>query len=711
MEYGDNQVHFDPIRAVQSIKLSNNYRTARSNDNFLSTVVLNTYFFNNAVVHHDDIKQSPPKNFHYDADDQFSDSSSNDDDDDASSSTYCSSNSYSSEDDDSCSETKTDEHSHSNSRHDSVDLIASHQHNGHSLSSRHKLSSSMDNVATISHQLHRIEPNGMESVSKITMKPGALQHAASNPDDTTLRVEHEERRSHRPLPRHGMHHKHHTMMTLHDVPSAVRHRQNVSKASKILGIHSNAVILANSRSKTRRRAYQYSHSQSKSLQNIGTAAYRKTHPHPVMDDEMKMIEGDDDEEEEEFDDDEEWELSEHEMDAPLNFDNFRHQKRSSDTGRLLMRSHTVDLTNCPPLKDEVDGDAISSHRGHHGHGHRQRPYDQPPPPPPSYGPYRHHQRGITTLNVGDHSGLHDDHHLNPFSAAHRVAPNSMSIHGASSSRRHRLSISKSPSESASDVIEIKVRIDATKRGYLFIGILPANKINVVVQPGFMFGFNAFSHSLHGFSGKLYHDGVQSEYCFSPNNAATKRRNSGSKQRIVISSNANTNGNGAGSTLTPSTAPNSGNRSAAATTTVAVTEDLATMTPEIGGDGDGNGENEEYRNHFGGNEEATTSRTVTVAPPPPTQHLRSGSHSASKVDQCKLPLLQSGDVVTVKMRLNRNNGKFAVIYCINDIDYGVAWKAIDPGFTVGITMVGRSEQITLISCTYRPHKNDKSCVIL
>merc|ERR1719295_2086493 len=264
MEYGDNQVHFDPIRAVQSIKLSNNYRTARSNDNFLSTVVLNTYFFNNAVVHHDDIKQSPPKNFHYDADDQFSDSSSNDDDDDASSSTYCSSNSYSSEDDDSCSETKTDEHSHSNSRRDSVDLIASHQHNGHSLSSRHKLSSSMDNVATMSHQLHRIEPNGMESI-----KPGALQHAASNPDDTTLCVGNEERRSHRPLPRHGMHHKHHTMMTLHDVPSAVRHRQNVSKASKILGIHSNAVILANSsRRKRRRPHYNASHRQTTSLYNV-----------------------------------------------------------------------------------------------------------------------------------------------------------------------------------------------------------------------------------------------------------------------------------------------------------------------------------------------------------------------------------------------------------------------------------------------------------
>ena len=64
-------------------------------------------------------------------------------------------------------------------------------------------------------------------------------------------------------------------------------------------------------------------------------------------------------------------------------------------------------------------------------------------------------------------------------------------------------MSKSTSESPSDVIEIKLRIDATKRGYLFVGILPADKINVVVQPGFMFGFNAFSHSLHGFSGKVY----------------------------------------------------------------------------------------------------------------------------------------------------------------------------------------------------------------
>merc|ERR1711974_376248 len=151
------------------------------------------------------------------------------------------------------------------------------------------------------------------------------------------------------------------------------------------------------------------------------------------------------------------------MDAPLNFDNFRHQKRSSDTGRLLMRSHTVDLTNCPPLNDEANGDPVSSHRDYRGpHGHRQRPYDHPPPPPPPlppHGPHRHHQRGITTLNVGDHSGLHDDHHLNPFSASHRVAPHAVSMQGASSSRRHRLSMSKSASESASDVIEIKIRID------------------------------------------------------------------------------------------------------------------------------------------------------------------------------------------------------------------------------------------------------------
>ena len=174
MEYGDDQVHFDPIRAVQSINLSNNYRTARSNDNFLSTVILNTYFFNNAVLHHDDIKQSPPKKFHYNTDDQFSESSSSADDDPSSSSFSSTSSTCSSsaddddeEDDDgrsTTSETKTEDlDSHS---HGLMDLLApsatATTSNGHrprhSHSSRHQVSSSMNNVESISNQLHLLQP-------------------------------------------------------------------------------------------------------------------------------------------------------------------------------------------------------------------------------------------------------------------------------------------------------------------------------------------------------------------------------------------------------------------------------------------------------------------------------------------------------------------------------------------------------------------------
>eukprot|EP01084_Bolivina_argentea_P233387 393119_1 len=84
--YGDDKVHFDPVRAVQSIKLTNNYRTAQSNDNFLSTVILNTYFFNNTVLHHSDINQPPPK-LPYDTTEHHSSSESSctsSDDDDAS---------------------------------------------------------------------------------------------------------------------------------------------------------------------------------------------------------------------------------------------------------------------------------------------------------------------------------------------------------------------------------------------------------------------------------------------------------------------------------------------------------------------------------------------------------------------------------------------------------------------------------------------------
>merc|ERR1712130_93023 len=92
-------------------------------------------------------------------------------------------------------------------------------------------------------------------------------------------------------------------------------------------------------------------------------------------------------------------------------------------------------------------------------------------------------------------------------------------------KRNRLSISgKSANGELSDVIEIKFRIDRTKKGYLFIGILPANKINAVVQPGFMFGFNEFSYSFHGYSGKIYHDKIQSEYYFAQNNKDKNEQN-------------------------------------------------------------------------------------------------------------------------------------------------------------------------------------------
>lgn len=644
--------------------------------------------------------------------------------------------------------------------------------------------------------VHSNLPNHLETTNRSlsSSKVGALQHASSSPNGSEIRSG-------------RMHHKHHTVTNLYHVPSKIhkahstRHRQNVSKASKILGIHSNAVILANSsRRKRRRPHYNASHRQTTSLFNVHdvrNGPSRSTiglnsnglrsnglnpnalnsnalnpndvnatglnpnglssnglnpnglssnglNPNRLND--MKMIEDEDDGDEfgdddpdiyaadeakqdgEEWIDDEEdqWdddELSDDEMDAQLKFDKFRPQKRSSNTGRLLMRSATVDLT-----ESKASNQADTAQRNSKIHRHSPQPPTTMAPKPSIHRRHQH-QRGITTLNVGDHSGLHDDHHLNPFSANrmnrdHGRARPSMQ----SSSRRHRLSMSKSMSESTSDVIEIKLRIDATKRGYLFIGILPANKINVVVQPGFMFGFNAFSHSLHGFSGKLYHDGVQSEYCFSQNNALSKRKNSGSRQRTLIS-NGNGHGNQLGNntvnavgstattTASPSTATSNNAATAATAATVAAAEDLvstaAGTTLTASGTATVNGvsnvqsaENErkinnDVINNFRENEEATTS-TVSVA-----QHHRNGQLSAHK----NLPVLQSGDIVTVKMRLNRNNGKFAVIYCINNVDYGVAWKAIDPPVTVGITMVGRSEQITLLSCTYRPHKNDKSCVIL
>merc|ERR1712228_735570 len=294
----------------------------------------------------------------------------------------------------------------------------------------------------------------------------------------------------------------------------------------------------------------------------------------------------------------------------LKFDAFKTQKRNTGIGHMS-RSQTVDLTNSPKLQSL-------------------------------------------------HLTVNDEHD--------RI------VHKSNKSKRSRLSVSKQTTngQEASDVIEISLRIDRTKKGYLFIGIIPCNKINSVVQPGFMFGFSPYSYSFHGYSGKIYHDKMQSDYCFSSHNTSNAKKNKQAKTASHSRSN-----------------------------TVDITLSSAS-NHNFGRAMHASFDSSDHIRSNGNNEEKEESEDLLV---------RKERNKKQKNGTQKLPVLKSGDIVTLKMKLNRNNGKFAVIFAVNEIDYGVAWKSIDPPVTVGITMVGRQEQITLLSCNYKPNKNDKSCVIL
>merc|ERR1712113_109474 len=160
-----------------------------------------------------------------------------------------------------------------------------------------------------------------------------------------------------------------------------------------------------------------------------------------------------------------------------------------------------------------------------------------------------------------------------------------------------------------------------------------------------------------------------DYCFSSNNTSAARKKQNAKNR------AHSRSNTVDITLSSSTTMNNGN---------------------------GNGFQRNMHTHFVSTDHITESKqndTNDQKDESDQLLVRNGGTTSTtkkskknkKVNH-KLPVLKSGDIVTLKMKLNRNNGKFAVIYAVNEIDYGVAWKGIDPPVTVGVTMVGRQEQI-------------------
>ena len=530
-------------------------------------------------------------------------------------------------------------------------------------------------IRTISAKGFKKKKNMNNGVDKPNINK--MHHSSSIPDNPNSTTQ-----------RHGHHAHANTMTNLYYVPSKIRHQANPNKASKILGINSDAVILANHNRKKRKPRIQNnghgaghrhrksnSFSDKLSLKNLkntisGNNTKSKTSITPSPSPKPRMnvtkhveVKDNDNEEEESFAEEDDDYYDDDEMDSDeldevkIKFDKFRPQKRNTGSRRELARSQTVDWTN--KKLNIYDDDSKSMKRK-------------------------------VVINENNNT-------IQKSQTMHTQIPSTSMPSGR---RRSRLSISGKSGGDSSDVIEITFRIDKTKKGYIFIGLLPANKINNVVQPGFMFGFNEYSYGFHGYSGKLYHDKIQSDYYHNANNGNNKRKNSNNTSSHSMRErpghiprsqtvDLTTGISGSGSTLISHT-------STATNTGISGLGSLAGL----------NLVDESKDDDFMLNSNNSNDNDALIG-----NNSNNNNNNKKDGNNKKCPVLKSGDIVTIKMKLNRNNNKFAVIFNINNIDYGIAWKTIDPPVTIGITMVGRNEQISLLSCNYKPYKNDKSCVIL
>eukprot|EP01084_Bolivina_argentea_P199794 341789_1 len=153
--------------------------------------------------------------------------------------------------------------------------------------------------------------------------------------------------------------------------------------------------------------------------------------------------------------------------------------------------------------------------------------------------------------------------------------------------------------------------------------IPSNKINIVLLNVLMFVFNAYTYSLHGYSGKLYHDKIQTDYYFNPNRKHKEKPKHSKANTVNITSG-----------ISDITSANHNDN--------IVQRDRSSTERKQ--------EDEEQKTDNNNNSFVRSNHS----------YYHSDRH-ASRI----MPVLHSGDIVTVKMKLNRNQGKFAVIYCIND----------------------------------------------
>eukprot|EP01084_Bolivina_argentea_P099806 179345_1 len=235
--YGDDKVHFDPIRAVQSIKL---------------------------ILHHNEIKQPPPK-LPYEADNSYHSSSS------------CSS---SLSDDESCCSSCDCSSTESNSEYDDIKIQNNIPKKKPNII-KHKVSASQNNISNIDslkfnnnnqprrykfgHKFRKKKMNKNNNNNNNNIGNNSLselEHAKSTPNN---------------YKNNQLHQKSNTMTNLYYVPSKTRHKANPNKASQILGINSDAVIFANNKYKNKKKnnskkknifQHRKSNSFSETLRNI-----------------------------------------------------------------------------------------------------------------------------------------------------------------------------------------------------------------------------------------------------------------------------------------------------------------------------------------------------------------------------------------------------------------------------------------------------------
>ncbi|ETO06851.1 hypothetical protein RFI_30542 [Reticulomyxa filosa] len=260
-----------------------------------------------------------------------------------------------------------------------------------------------------------------------------------------------------------------------------------------------------------------------------------------------------------------------------------------------------------------------------------------------------------------------------------------------------------------DEMLVEIRIDHTETGYLFVGVLNSKKERVnVAKPGFMLGFNDYSWSLFGYNGTVYHNSIREPYITSRKGKEQPRPDKPKSTHTL--------------TTTHTTIPSSeytighedANTSSGANGTM---HELIEGKDELKEEPKEEmkrewTERKEEEKTSQKEDEGAISRAPNVSDDDERRHSRQPRvHSVFNRQKRVIPILKTGDIIKLRLKLNRKSEKVNVSFILNNGDCGVIWKNLEPPLNVAVTLVGRGEQVTLLSCNYQPILPQKSCIIL